>query len=385
MTITSTRVIMPQIIVIVSTITSSRRNFKFLGSINSGGVFVMSFKPSQVLEVSLSQDLSKRIDKALCDAVPEKYSLSRSRIKRLIEIGCVVSSDNGLVATSKTKTVPLSNWDITLSSIETINMEPENIPIQIVYEDNHLIVINKSVGMVVHPAPGSPNGTLVNALMYHFGSELSAIGGKKRPGIVHRIDKDTSGLLVIAKSDVAHAGLAAQFEAHTVSRHYTAFCYGIISILNPRLKSLHEASFESSNLLRISGNIARHRFNRKKMAIYSNIGRSAVTRAKTEVFYGNIASKLDCWLETGRTHQIRAHLAHIGHGLIGDPVYGNRRKLKTKNLNEVEETFLGNFKRQALHARTLSFEHPVTKQLVSFKSDLPEDLQKLEQILKKIS
>ena len=290
---------MPQIIVIVSTITSRRRNFKFLGSINSGGVFVMSFKPSQVLEVSLSQDPSKRIDKALCDAVPEKYSLSRSRIKRLIEIGCVVSSDNGLVATSKTKTVPLSNWDITLSSIETINMEPENIPIQIVYEDNHLIVINKSVGMVVHPAPGSPNGTLVNALMYHFGSELSAIGGKKRPGIVHRIDKDTSGLLVIAKSDVAHAGLAAQFEAHTVSRHYTAFCYGIISILNPRLKSLHEASFESSNLLRISGNIARHRFNRKKMAIYSNIGRSAVTRAKTEVFYGKIASKLDCWLETG--------------------------------------------------------------------------------------
>ena len=343
MTITNTIVIMPLIIVIVSPITSSLRNFKFLGSINSGGVLVMSFKPFQVIEVSLSQNPSKRIDKALSDSVPEKYALSRSRIKRLIEIGCVVSSDNGLVATSKTKAVPFSNWDITLSSVETINVEPENIPIQIVYEDNHLIVINKSVGMVVHPAPGSPNGTLVNALLHLFGAELSAIGGNKRPGIVHRIDKDTSGLLVIAKSDVAHAGLAAQFEARTVSRHYTAFCYGVLSVLDPRLKSMHEASFESSNLLRISGNIARHRFNRKKMAIYSNIGRSAVTRAKTEVFYGNIASKLDCWLETGRTHQIRAHLAHIGHGLIGDPVYGSRRKLRIKTLYEVEDEFLGNF------------------------------------------
>ena len=139
---------MPQIIVIVSPITSSLRNFKFLGSINSGGVLVMSFKPFQVIEVSLSQNPSKRIDKALSDSVPEKYALSRSRIKRLIEIGCVVSSDNGLVATSKTKAIPLSNWDITLSSVDTINVEPENIPIQIVYEDNHLIVINKSVGTV---------------------------------------------------------------------------------------------------------------------------------------------------------------------------------------------------------------------------------------------
>ena len=384
MTTAITMVIMPQIIVIVSPITNDLRNFKFFGSVNSGGFFVMSLKPLTVLEVTLSKDPSKRIDRAISDAVPEEFSLSRSRIKKLIEVGCVVSSDNGLVATSKTKVVPLSNWDISLNGVEDISMEPEEIPIDIVYEDQDLIVINKPVGMVVHPAPGSPKGTLVNALIHHFGSDLSVIGGKTRPGIVHRIDKDTSGLLVVAKSDLAHASLAAQFEAHTVSRHYTAFCYGIMSMLDPNLKNREEIYFENSKVIRISGNIARHRYNRKKMAVYPNMGRSAVTRSKTEFCYGTGASKLDCWLETGRTHQIRVHLSHIGHGLIGDPVYGGRQSIKLKHLNETEQTFLRNFNRQALHARTLAFIHPIDKKWVSFTSPLPEDLKQLEQILKKI-
>ena len=204
MTIKKTKVIIPQIIVIVSTVTNNLKNLKFLGSIKSSGVFDMNSYPSQVLEITLFPETAKRLDKALADAVSEKYTLSRSRLKKLIEAGCVVSSDNGLVATLKTKVIPNSNWEITLEAPEITNISAEDLKIEIAFEDEHLIVINKAAGMVVHPAPGSPSGTLVNALMFHCGSSLSGVGGRKRPGIVHRIDKNTSGLLVVAKTDVAH-------------------------------------------------------------------------------------------------------------------------------------------------------------------------------------
>jgi len=384
MTIKKTKVIIPQIIVIVSTVTNNLKNLKFLGSIKSSGVFDMNSYPSQVLEITLFPETAKRLDKALADAVSEKYTLSRSRLKKLIEAGCVISSDNGLVATLKTKVIPNSNWEITLEAPEITNISAEDLKIEIAFEDEHLIVINKAAGMVVHPAPGSPSGTLVNALMFHCGSSLSGVGGRKRPGIVHRIDKNTSGLLVVAKTDVAHSGLASQFENHSISRHYKAFCYGLINKLDNRLNSHPKIKFEKSEILMISGNISRHRFDRKKMAVFDNIGRRAVTRCKNEVVYGEFATRLDCWLETGRTHQIRVHLAHIGHGLIGDPVYGSRRKFKVKSLEEKDVKFLDNFRRQALHATSLAFIHPVTNEPVSFNSDLPKDLMELDAILKKI-
>lgn len=384
MTIKKTKVIIPQIIVIVSTVTNNLKNLKFLGSIKSSGVFDMNSYPSQVLEITLFPETAKRLDKALADAVSEKYTLSRSRLKKLIEAGCVISSDNGLVATLKTKVIPNSNWEITLEAPEITNISAEDLKIEIAFEDEHLIVINKAAGMVVHPAPGSPSGTLVNALMFHCGSSLSGVGGRKRPGIVHRIDKNTSGLLVVAKTDVAHSGLASQFENHSISRHYNAFCYGVINKLDNRLNSHPKIKFEKSEILMISGNISRHRFDRKKMAVFDNIGRRAVTRCKNEVVYGEFATRLDCWLETGRTHQIRVHLAHIGHGLIGDPVYGSRRKFKVKSLEEKDVKFLDNFRRQALHATSLAFIHPVTNEPVSFNSDLPKDLMELDAILKKI-
>ena len=384
MTIKKTKVIIPQIIVIVSTVTNNLKNLKFLGSIKSSGVFDMNSYPSQILEITLFSETAKRLDKALADAVSEKYTLSRSRLKKLIEAGCVISSDNGLVATLKTKVIPNSNWEITLEAPEITNISAEDLKIEIAFEDEHLIVINKAAGMVVHPAPGSPSGTLVNALMFHCGSSLSGVGGRKRPGIVHRIDKNTSGLLVVAKTDVAHSGLASQFENHSISRHYKAFCYGVINKLDNRLNSHPKIKFEKSEILMISGNISRHRFDRKKMAVFDNIGRRAVTRCKNEVVYGEFATRLDCWLETGRTHQIRVHLAHIGHGLIGDPVYGSRRKFKVKSLEEKDVKFLDNFRRQALHATSLAFIHPVTNEPVSFNSDLPKDLMELDAILKKI-
>ena len=384
MTIKKTKVIIPQIIVIVSTVTNNLKNLKFLGSIKSSGVFDMNSYPSQVLEITLFPETAKRLDKALADAVSEKYTLSRSRLKKLIEAGCVVSSDNGLVATLKTKVIPNSNWEITLEAPEITNISAEDLKIEIAFEDEHLIVINKAAGMVVHPAPGSPSGTLVNALMFHCGSSLSGVGGRKRPGIVHRIDKNTSGLLVVAKTDVAHSGLASQFENHSISRHYKAFCYGVRNKLDTRLNSHPKIKFENLETLMISGNISRHRFDRKKMAVFDNIGRRAVTRCKNEVVYGEFATRLDCWLETGRTHQIRVHLAHIGHGLIGDPVYGSRRKFKIKSLEEKDVEFLDNFRRQALHATSLAFIHPVTNEPVSFNSDLPKDLMELDAILKKI-
>lgn len=384
MTIKKTKVIIPQIIVIVSTVTNNLKNLKFLGSIKSSGVFDMNSYPSQILEITLFSDTAKRLDKALSDAVPEKFSLSRSRLKKLIETGSVISSDNGLVATLKTKVIPNSNWEITLEAPEITNISAQDLKIEIVFEDEHLIVINKAAGMVVHPAPGSPSGTLVNALMFHCGSSLSGVGGRKRPGIVHRIDKDTSGLLVVAKTDTAHSGLASQFENHTISRNYKAFCYGTINHLDNRLNSYPQIKFEKSEILMISGNISRHRFDRKRMAVFDDIGRRAVTRCKSEVIYGDFATRLDCWLETGRTHQIRVHLAHIGHGLIGDPVYGSRRKFKVKSLEEKEIKFLDDFKRQALHASSLAFVHPATNEPVSFSSDVPDDLRELDRILKKM-
>lgn len=279
----------------------------------------------------------------------------------------------------KAKVVEGEVYQIAVPDAVESHMEPEDIPLEVVWEDADLIVIDKPVGMVVHPAPGTPGGTLVNALLYHFGGALSGVGGEKRPGIVHRIDKDTSGLLVVAKSDRAHHGLALQFEKHTVERRYLAIVHGVPDAADPRLRGTRGISFEAGNIMRITTQLARHKTDRQKQAVLFQGGRHAVTRVRTVEAFGMppVAALVECWLETGRTHQIRVHLAHAGHGLIGDQTYGGRRKLNAKALPAEPVAMAADFPRQALHAAVLGFEHPVSKERLRFEAELPQDMARL--------
>ena len=313
--------------------------------------------------------------------MPEEASLSRSRLARLIVEGAV--RVNGAVVTdAKAKLVEDDLVEITVEEAVDVETRPENIPLEILHEDDDLIVVNKPVGMVVHPAPGTPSGTLVNALLHHFGGTLSGVGGENRPGIVHRIDKDTSGLLVVAKSDRAHHGLAAQFEKHTVDRHYLAICHGEPDQSDPRLRGVRGVSFEAGNILKITTQLARHKTDRQRQAVLFNGGRHAVTRARVEEGFGAVAL-INCWLETGRTHQIRVHMSHAGHALVGDQTYGGRRKVSAKDLGDALAAELNAFPRQALHAATLGFLHPVSGDTLSFSAPLPDDMAQILDKLRK--
>ena len=260
------------------------------------------------------------------------------------------------------------------SEVET---RPQDIPLDICYEDDDLIVVNKPAGLVVHPAPGSPDHTLVNALLHHFGGNLSGVGGEKRPGIVHRIDKDTSGLLVIAKSDRAHHGLADQFAAHSAERHYVALCHGSPDPADPRLRGVRGTSFEDGNILKITTQLARHKTDRQRQAVLFQGGRHAVTRVKPLQSYHDALALIECRLETGRTHQIRVHLSHAGHALVGDPVYGGRRRVSEKLFGPELAGAVNQFSRQALHAASLGFAHPASGEWMRFEADLPEDMATL--------
>lgn len=290
-----------------------------------------------------------RLDRALADAVP---TLSRERLKVLIaagqvERGGVAVRDSAKKATAGdlfTVTVPLPTLP---------RNEAQDIPLSIAFEDEHLIVIDKQAGLVVHPAAGNLDGTLVNALLHHCGGSLSGIGGVARPGIVHRIDKDTSGLMVAAKTDRAHEGLAKQFAAHSIDRRYKAIVNG--RPMPPSGK--------------VDAPLARSPSNRKKVAIVST-GKRAVTHF-TKLAPLKEATMVECRLETGRTHQVRVHMASIGHALLGDPVYG-----RTKQAHRAILETLG-FRRQALHAARLGFIHPVTSVAMAFESEMPADMQEL--------
>jgi 23S rRNA pseudouridine1911/1915/1917 synthase len=261
-------------------------------------------------------------------------------------------------------------------AVELEHLLAEDIPLTVIWEDGDLIVIDKPAGMVVHPAPGTPSGTLVNALLAHCGDTLSGIGGERRPGIVHRIDKDTTGLLVVAKSDRAHHGLAAQFEDHSVNRRYLAVVHGQPDAYDPRLRGLRGISFEAGGILKIATHLARHKTDRQRQAVVWQEGRHAVTRARVVEGFRGAASLMECWLETGRTHQIRVHMAYAGHGLIGDQTYGGKRRLPEKLFGPAAE-LANSFPRQALHAATLGFEHPVTGEELEFTSPLPADMADL--------
>ncbi|SIN82446.1 RluA family pseudouridine synthase [Vannielia litorea] len=317
-----------------------------------------------------------RLDKALSRDVPDEANLSRSRLVRLLAEGAV--RVNGSVVTdAKAKVDEGDAVDIAVPEAAEVETVAEAIALDVAYEDDDLVVVNKPAGMVVHPAPGSPTGTLVNALLHHFGGELSGVGGEKRPGIVHRIDKDTSGLLVVAKSDAAHHGLAGQFEAHTARRHYLAICYGIPDGAEPRLRGIKGTHFEPDGTLRITTQLARHKTDRQRQAVCFTGGRHAVTRVQVLERLQGVAALVQCRLETGRTHQIRAHMAHIGHGLIGDPVYGGRRKLSEKAVGVAGADAARGFARQALHAASLGFAHPVTGEEMDFEAPMPEDMAQL--------
>lgn len=292
-----------------------------------------------------------RLDRALADAVP---TLSRERLKTLIA-GGQVEGPEGLARDPKKKAVGGAHYRVLVPVPRPAHNEPQEIPLVIPYEDEHLIVVDKPAGLVVHPAAGNLDGTLVNALLHHCGGSLSGIGGVARPGIVHRIDKDTSGLLVVAKTDRAHEGLARQFKAHSVDRRYLAIASGHMQ----------------TSAGKVDAPLARSSSNRKKMAIVrGENGKRAVTHWR-QLRQLRDATFVECRLETGRTHQVRVHMASIGHPLVGDPVYGSVRAAHRGVLETI------GFRRQALHAARLGFIHPIKSTALSFDSEMPGDMQEL--------
>ncbi len=330
------------------------------------------------LLVTVAANPPPRLDRALARDVPETAALSRSRLARLIIGGAV--AQNGVPVLDPSARVDAGEiYEIAIPEKRDSHLAPENLSVDVVFEDDELIVINKPAGMVVHPAPGTPSGTLVNALLAHCGNSISGVGDEKRPGIVHRIDKDTTGLLVVAKSDRAHLGLSRQFATHSVERVYTAICHGVPDMTDPRVRGIPGVGMEEGDVLRIATKLGRHRTDRQRQAVMFDRGRHAVTRVRVVRRFGApwAVASLDCWLETGRTHQIRAHLAHIGHGLIGDPLYGRRRRLGTRAVGERAAEQAMSFPRQALHARSLGFVHPARGDTLRFDAPVPNDMQAL--------
>ena len=297
-----------------------------------------------------------RLDKALAGLVP---TLSRERVKALILEGQVRDADGKGVRDPSRKVEAGQSFILQLPEAAPAEARPQDIPLSIAYEDAHLVVVDKPAGLVVHPAAGNPDGTLVNALLHHCAGQLSGIGGVARPGIVHRIDKDTSGLLVVAKNDIAHEGLAKQFKDHSIARLYQAIVSG-----HPRPLAGTVDTW-----------IGRSDRDRKKMAVQrEERGKHAVTHYRTlESLSG--AALVECRLETGRTHQVRVHMAHLGHALVGDPVYGTRGGSAGKAIGTILNRLT--FRRQALHAARLGFIHPVTGERLEFDSPLPADMQEL--------
>ena len=292
-----------------------------------------------------------RLDRALADV---SEGLSRERIKKLIAQGAL-EGEQGPFSDPAAKMKGDERFTLHIPPPTPLAARAQDIALAIVHEDDHLVVVDKPAGMVVHPAAGNPDGTLVNALLHHCAGRLSGIGGVARPGIVHRIDKDTSGLLVVAKSDAAHEGLAAQFADHSIERRYTAIASGLI------------LAGEGT----VDAPLGRSPVDRKKMAVVEKgRGKRAVTHWIKRANLKD-ASLVECRLETGRTHQVRVHMAHLGHPLLGDPVYGRARKEHRELLKQLD------FSRQALHAAELGFVHPVTGNRLSFESALPSDMSEL--------
>jgi 23S rRNA pseudouridine1911/1915/1917 synthase len=330
-----------------------------------------------------SEESGLRLDKFLVVKLPE---LSRSRLQALISEGHVTCGNKAITnASAKVKTD--QEYRVTIPEIIPSHLLPQDIALNVIYEDEHFLVLNKPPGLTVHPGAGNPDGTLVNALLSYCGDSLSGIGGVARPGIVHRIDKDTSGLLVVAKNDAAHLHLSTQLATRTLKRTYLAVVWGV----------------PKNTQGTITGNIGRSPANRQKMTVVKSGGKEATTHYKflsaecrvqrkeknsaLSTHNSALFALLECELETGRTHQIRVHLTHIGHPLVGDPVYGQTTKQRLaansyKSLPEKTRAVLLEFKRQALHAKALELIHPVTGKKMRFTCDLPADMQTLVDVLR---
>lgn len=316
-----------------------------------------------------------RLDKYLTDALADKVAgLSRSRLRSLIGAGRVgETGEDGPtpIFDASRKVKAGERYMVEIPTPEPAEPAAQEIPLDVRYEDADLIVISKPAGLVVHPAPGSPDATLVNALLAYCGDTLSGVGGEKRPGIVHRLDKETSGLMVVAKTDRAHQGLADQFAAHgrdgRLSRAYTAFAWG-----TPR-----------TSKGRLVTRIDRSPFNRRKMAVVKSGGREAITHFEVVRRFGDggVVSQIECRLETGRTHQIRVHLTHMGHPLLGDPVYGGGQQTRKSQLTPHARAALEQMDRQALHAHHLGFVHPASGETLQFDDPLPADMSLLAERL----
>ncbi|OHB28562.1 MAG: RNA pseudouridine synthase [Phenylobacterium sp. RIFCSPHIGHO2_01_FULL_69_31] len=324
----------------------------------------MDGEADQAADVRLvTLEAGGRFDKALAAALPE---FSRARLQALIAGGRV--SRDGAAVTDGSAKAQAGDYRLEIPPPVAAEPQPEDIPLRVLFEDAHLIVVDKPPGMAMHPAPGSETGTLVNALLHHCGASLSGIGGVARLGIVHRIDKETSGVVVAAKTDAAHQGLSALFAAHDIDRMYVALTRGAPSPIKGT----------------IEGAIARSTADRKKMALVKTGGRHAITHYTVARVFGPsekpLAARVACRLETGRTHQIRVHLASKGAPCLGDPVYGSGSPSQPVK----EAIAAAGLKRQALHAAVLGFAHPITGETVRFESPLPADMARLEALLEKL-
>ncbi len=305
-----------------------------------------------------------RLDRLSTEELPE---ISRNRVQTLIDEKQITGSTKKKIAASVKVTIG-DVYRVEIPPVARAEPEPQDIPLDVLFEDEYLLVLNKPVRLVVHPAAGNLDGTLVNALLYHCGESLSGIGGVARPGIVHRLDKDTSGVMVVAKTDLAHRHLAEQFESRVIERAYKAVVWGIP---NPRED-------------RIVGYIGRSPMNRKKMAVLDFGGRFAATNYKVDHVIGRAASLVECRLETGRTHQIRVHMAAIGNGVVGDPVYGGVGRNKLKLAKPDIRKRIEEFSYQALHAYKIGFIHPRTGEAMRFEEPLTSNIGRLIESLEKI-
>ncbi len=315
--------------------------------------------PQQEQRITVADEESgERLDRLLAGRLA---GLTRSRLKSLIEAG-LVSLDGETIGEPSRRVKPGQTFAIVIPEAEPAVPIGQVIALDILFEDADIVVIDKPAGMVVHPAPGNPDRTLVNALIAHCGPSLTGVGGVRRPGIVHRLDKDTSGLMVVAKNDAAHQALVDQFAARRVRRIYGALVWGLPQPVEGE----------------ITGNIGRSPRNRKKMAVLERGGRPAQTRYRVRRSYGRgQVSLLDCRLGTGRTHQIRVHLSERGHPLLGDPLYGRRAASRERGLPEAVRARIRDLPGQALHARTLGFVHPKTREELQFEREFPEQIKNL--------